>query len=221
MRIFCLMVLLYFCGSLYAESAANVAGENEKNENIVLPSVEPKNDGLISVEAKKSESIFPITKKSTLLPEIKSLLPENNTLLPESNTTTKPTVSALSNWPVVLLMLVGIVCLILGLAWFVKRFGGFSMTGGRDMSVLSSVSLGARERVALIDVKGQQFLVGVTTQNINHLHTFDEPVVDTKSGETSNSKAKIDNSAIFQKGDFAKKLQKLLTTAKPASDERV
>jgi len=129
--------------------------------------------------------------------------------------TPKPSVSTLSNWPVVILMLLGIVCLILCLAWFVKRYGGFSMAGARDMRVLSSVPLGARERVALIDVKGQQFLVGVTTQNINHLHTFDEPVVDTQKVEASNTTL-----SGVSKNDFAEKLHKLLKVAKSSSDDR-
>jgi len=123
----------------------------------------------------------------------------------------KPSVSSLSNWPVVLLMLLGIVCLILCLAWFAKRYGGFSIAGARDIRVLSSASLGARERVALIDVKGQQFLVGVTTQNINHLHTFDEQVVDADM-----NKAKSQN---VPKNDFAEKLQSLLKVAKSSSND--
>ena len=133
----------------------------------------------------------------------------------EKKTNTKPSVAKLSNWPMVILMLLGIVCLILALAWFVKRFGGLNMAGGRDMRVLSSVALGARERVAIIDVKGQQFLLGVTTQNINHLHTFDSPVMDVSKKGANNSNTHI------QKSDFSEKLQQLLKTAKPSSDDRV
>jgi flagellar biosynthetic protein FliO len=135
-------------------------------------------------------------------------LTDNTVLLPGGTVTTKPSVSKLSNWPVVLLMLLGIVCLIFALAWFVKRFGGFNMGGGRDMRVLSSVALGARERVALIDVKGQQFLIGVTTQNINHLHTFDEAVIDT----TRNDVGKLSANR-FPKSDFSEKLQQILKKA--------
>ena len=197
MRIICLIVLLSFCGSLCAEPVTQ-----EQDNNVVQVSSENKIDDVISTEDAKNEQVDFLTK--------------NSALLPENRITTKPSVSKLSNWPVVLLMLFGIVCLILGLAWFVKRFGGFNMTGGRDMRVLSSVALGARERVALIDVRGQQFLVGVTTQNINHLHTFDEPVVDTNKSNAGKAQSKN-----FPKSDFSEKLQHLLKVAKSPSDDRV
>jgi len=196
-RIICLIVLLSFGGSLYAESVAQ-----ERDNNVAQVSSEKKVEGVVNTNNNKNESA--------------DLLTKNTALLPENRSTTKPSVSKLSNWPVVLLMLLGIVCLILGLAWFVKRFGGFNMGGGRDMRVLSSVPLGARERVALIDVKGQQFLVGVTTQNINHLHTFDEPVVDSDKGAAGKP-----HSSHFPKSDFSEKLQQILKKAKSSSDDRV
>ena len=160
----------------------------------------------------QQESSITKSENTTATESVKSNFVEGAGLLVN---TPKPSVSSLSNWPVVILMLLGIVCLILCLAWFAKRYGGFSMAGARDMRVLSSVPLGARERVALIDVKGQQFLVGVTTQNINHLHTFDEPVVDTQKVEASNTTLPG-----VSKNDFAEKLHKLLKVAKSSSDDR-
>jgi len=196
-RIICLIVFLSLGSSLCAESV-----RQDQNNNVAQTNSEKRIDTVISTEDKKNVPV--------------DLLTKNSALLPENRITTKPSVSQLSNWPVVLLMLLGIVCLILGMAWFVKRFGGLNMTGGRDMRVLSSVAMGARERVALIDVKGQQFLVGVTTQNINHLHTFDEPVVDTSKSDTKKYSPKN-----FPKSDFSEKLQHILKTAKPPSDDRV
>jgi len=196
-RIICLVVFLSFGSVLSAESAS------KEHANSVM-----------QVESEKKALL--ITSKE----EIQSgLLTKSSTLLAKKEIAPKPSVAKLSNWPVVLLMLLGIVCLILGLAWFIKRFGGLNMTGGRDMRVLSSVALGARERVALIDIKGQQFLLGVTTQNINHLHTFDEPVVD--NGVNGIGAAGKNNTKGFPKSDFSEKLQQLLKTAKPSSDDRV
>ncbi|MFT7185418.1 MAG: flagellar biosynthetic protein FliO [Pseudohongiellaceae bacterium] len=203
MRIICLIVFLSLCGGLYADDVISQQVDNEPGKvNVEQASYKKEAGDVVSVDEIKSERTDSFIKKSALLPE--------------SKLTTKSSVSTLFNWPMVLLMLFGIVCLILGLAWFVKRFGGFTMAGGRDMRVLSSLPLGARERVALIDVQGQQFLIGVTTQNINHLHTFDEPVIDTSNSNTTKS-----NASSFQKSDFAKKLQQLLTTTKSSSDERV
>ena len=89
------------------------------------------------------------------------------------------------------------------LAWFVKRFGGMNFTGNRELKVVTSISLGAKERVALIDIKGKQFLIGVTTQQISHLHSFDEAVIPL-----DNEKNQI------KQNDFVSKLQSVLNAAK-------
>jgi len=86
----------------------------------------------------------------------------------------KTDLSSLSHWPLVIITLVGMVSLILVLAWSVRRFGGSSFSRNKDMHIISSLALGTRERVALIDVKGQKLLLGITAQNVNHLYTFDE-----------------------------------------------
>jgi len=114
-----------------------------------------------------------------------------------------PEFSVVSSWPMVVMTLLGIVALIFCLGWFAKRFGGFGVAGNADIRVVGAVPLGARERVALIDVKGQQFLLGVTAQNINHLHSFDEPVIDLGK---------------MPKTEFAQKLQSILKTNKSASE---
>lgn len=110
-------------------------------------------------------------------------------------------VASISNWPLVLLTLFGMICLIFALAWFARRFGGANFSANRDIRVISSLSVGARERVALIDVNGQQFLLGVTTQGISHLHTFEEPAVNTEKKQPKNK---------VTQSDFADKLQGLL-----------
>ncbi len=107
--------------------------------------------------------------------------PAENKLLSDGTRTNaraeKITVSKVSNWPLVVLTLIAILALILFMAWAVRRFGGLNTLGGREMRVIAALPVGAREKVALIDVNGQQFLLGVTTQHINHLHTFSEPVI--------------------------------------------
>ena len=100
------------------------------------------------------------------------------------------------NWAMLILSLLLIVGLIMLIAFIVKRFGGLRMMGGRDMKVVAAMPVGTREKVAVIDVKGQQILVGITPHHISHLHTFDEAVVDTTPSAADS--------------DFAKKLQGLL-----------
>ncbi len=122
---------------------------------------------------------------------------------PSPQVTLSKDVAVFTNWPIILLVLIGMIGFILALAWFVKRFGGMSFSGNREMKVVTSIPLGARERIALIDIKGQQFLIGVTTQQISHLHSFGEAVIPLD----------VNKKAIGQH-DFAAKLQSVLSSVK-------
>jgi len=85
-----------------------------------------------------------------------------------------------------LLFLLGLVALAW---WFVKRTGGMQWPGARAMKVITALPVGARERVLLIEVGGQQLLIGVAPGRVNLLHRFEEPVVtDTAGGDDFASK---------------------------------
>jgi flagellar protein FliO/FliZ len=98
--------------------------------------------------------------------------------------------------------LVLIIALIFGLSFFVKRFGAGGFTGNNQLKVLSSMPLGTRERIVLIDAAGQQILLGITPTNINTLHVFAEPVVVSNENATP--------------ADFGKTLMSLLQSKKAA-----
>ena len=117
----------------------------------------------------------------------------------------KVSVSETSGWPTVLLTLLGIVGLILLMAWFAKRFGRLSSMGGREIKVLSAMPVGNREKIALIDVKGTQILIGVTAHTINKIHTFDAPVVDVGA---------------HTHGSFSEKLEQAFGAKKAPSPEQ-
>ncbi|OFS07741.1 MULTISPECIES: flagellar biosynthetic protein FliO [Hafnia] len=72
-----------------------------------------------------------------------------------------------------------ILLLILIIGWLVKRLG-FSPKNSRNnlLNVRASCSLGARERVVVVEVDNQCLVLGVTSQNITHLHTFTAPPSD-------------------------------------------
>lgn len=74
--------------------------------------------------------------------------------------------------------LVAIVALILVLAWLTRKLGSGVFVPSKDMKVISSMVMGQRERIALIEVGDKQLLVGVTAHQITALHTFDEPVIN-------------------------------------------
>lgn len=72
-----------------------------------------------------------------------------------------------------------VLLLVFGCGWFVKRFSGMGGKSSGAIKVVAVLPVGTRERLAVVEVGGQQLLLGVTSQQITKLHAFDEPVVDT------------------------------------------
>lgn len=69
--------------------------------------------------------------------------------------------------------LLGIILLILAAAWLVKRLGfAAKPTAAPGLKISASVSLGARERVVVVDVEDARLVLGVTANQINVLHTL-------------------------------------------------
>ncbi|MBJ7536794.1 flagellar biosynthetic protein FliO [Marinomonas transparens] len=80
---------------------------------------------------------------------------------------------ASSVWKVVA-SLVFIIALIPACLWLMKRFQLAQMKLGRqsDIKVISIQTLGAKEKLMLIEVEGERVLIGVTGQSINHIKSF-------------------------------------------------
>jgi flagellar protein FliO/FliZ len=96
-----------------------------------------------------------------------------------------------------------IITLIFGLSWFVKRFAQGGFMQNPSMKVVSSMPLGTRERLMLVDVGGKQLLLGVTATQINTLHVFDEPVVvQTEKNQPVTSEFSQKLMAILQQKNF-------------------
>ncbi|MGO1693619.1 MAG: flagellar biosynthetic protein FliO [Marinobacter sp.] len=91
--------------------------------------------------------------------------------------------------------LLAVIAIIYGCAWIIRRMNGMTGMNNNAIKVVSVMAIGARERIALVEVGGQQILLGITPSSIRTLQVFDEPVVDTSSGNT---------------GDFAKRLQGMI-----------
>ena len=70
------------------------------------------------------------------------------------------------------LALVATLALVFVAAWAFKRVGGSAMRTTGIIRVLAAAPLGTRERVLLIEVHGQQLLLGVTQQQVTALHAF-------------------------------------------------
>ncbi len=72
-----------------------------------------------------------------------------------------------------LLIVIGAVIL---LGWLYTRLR-FNSGGPDDLiNIVGSRALGPKERLILVEVGGQNLLVGITATHVQTLHTFDEPI---------------------------------------------
>ncbi|MFA5940094.1 MAG: flagellar biosynthetic protein FliO [Sinimarinibacterium sp.] len=82
------------------------------------------------------------------------------------------------------LMLVLLV--IFALAWLARWLQGARPGRGLAVQMQAGVQVGAKEKVVLLRVGEQQFLVGVAAGGVTLLHRFDQPVsVDARPVELS------------------------------------
>jgi flagellar protein FliO/FliZ len=91
--------------------------------------------------------------------------------------------------------LLAVVAVIYGCAWIIRRMNGMTGMNNNAIKVMSVMAIGTRERIALIEVGGQQILLGITPSAIRTLHVFDEPVVEA---------------GVAGSGDFARRLQGMI-----------
>jgi flagellar protein FliO/FliZ len=66
-----------------------------------------------------------------------------------------------------------VLALLIGMAWFMKRYGPKTAGNGATLRVLGSLSLGGRERVMLIEAAGQWIVVGAAPGRVNLLCTLE------------------------------------------------
>ncbi|EKM0533096.1 flagellar biosynthetic protein FliO [Cronobacter turicensis] len=66
-----------------------------------------------------------------------------------------------------------IILFILLFAWMAKRFGFSAKTTGiRGLKLHSSLSVGAREKIVIVEVEDARLVLGVTATSITPLHTL-------------------------------------------------
>ena len=63
------------------------------------------------------------------------------------------------------------------LTWVTNRLR--SSTGARtagDLRIISATSIGPKEKLMIVDVAGEQLLLGVSASGVNKLHQLSEPI---------------------------------------------
>ena len=123
--------------------------------------------------------------KVLALPVFLLLIPISEVI---AETATKKNVqpSAVSGGQVLQLItaLIGIVALIVIMAWLVRRTGRINVNANASFRILSMVPMGARERIVLMQVGEQQLLIGVSQQGgIRTLHVLEKNIDIGAAGE--------------------------------------
>lgn len=77
--------------------------------------------------------------------------------------------------------LAGVIALIVVASWLMRRMGNVTGQRNEQMRVVAALSMGARERVVLMQVGEQQILLGVAPGRIQTLHVLDKPLDMTSS----------------------------------------
>ncbi|MFL0799195.1 MAG: flagellar biosynthetic protein FliO [Agarilytica sp.] len=72
----------------------------------------------------------------------------------------------------VVLALAIVTASIFALAWVAKRLGNTHLLHNQKMKLISTMALGTKEKMVLVEVEGQKLLLGVTPNNIASLHVF-------------------------------------------------
>ena len=78
--------------------------------------------------------------------------------------------------------------LILGLAWMLRRLPGVGFRPAEGLRVVASLQLGAKERAVVVEVGGQQLLLGVTAAGISRLHELPQPLPPAEPPKLPNLK---------------------------------
>jgi len=69
-----------------------------------------------------------------------------------------------------------VVVLIFMIAWAFKRFGQLPLGGGEQFKVVASLVVGQRERLMVVEIGGEQVLIGVAPGQLVKLHDIKNPI---------------------------------------------
>ena len=73
----------------------------------------------------------------------------------------------------VLLAALGVVALV----WFIRRHNGGAASGSQSIRVLAAHSLGARDRLLVVEIADQQLVLGQTSQGLATLYVPERPLL--------------------------------------------
>jgi len=116
----------------------------------------------------------------------------------------------------IFLSLLLVIAIVFVFAYLMRRFN-VTHSGSSQLKVVASMMAGTRERVLVIDVGGEQHLLGITSHNINHLAKLDNPLPSEKNTTGENFKDKL---ALFMAGKLQTKDEPAKNTVAQARSKR-
>jgi flagellar protein FliO/FliZ len=84
-----------------------------------------------------------------------------------------------------------IVGLIVVLGFVARKLGQNNFQTGGGMKVVSSLPLGMKEKLVLVQIGEQQILVGVTPSSISRIETFDGVVIEKEAEGLGDFRVKL------------------------------
>ena len=126
-------------------------GNSEKNQD--------KTGQLKSPESKKLSEI----KKSPDRKNTSGTLQDNSEI-------------GVTNYIQMLFGLFAIVAFIFAVAWLIKRMGTLNPNHSSHLKIVAGISVGQREKIVVVQVMGEQLLVGITQSNIQLLNKLEKPI---------------------------------------------
>lgn len=92
-----------------------------------------------------------------------------------------------------------VLAMVMVLAWLAKRVTHSRMSGTHGLRLLGGLSVGAKERIILVQAGDTQLLIGVAPGSLQTLHVLDEPIQVQEKTD-----------AVASDNGFGQKLAKLL-----------
>ncbi len=92
---------------------------------------------------------------------------------------------------------------IVALAWVAKRFNRMQASTGSSLRIVEAVSMGARERVVVVEVEGEKLLLGVSPGRINMLHVLDKAIDKSAREEAGDT---VVNAVVGEQATFSQKI---------------
>ncbi|GAA6170867.1 hypothetical protein NBRC116592_05370 [Colwellia sp. KU-HH00111] len=113
-----------------------------------------------------------------------------------------------------IMSLLMVLALIIISALVLKRFN-LAQQDSSQLKVIANLSLGAKERVVVVQIGEQQLVLGVCAQQITLLQTLQQPI-ETKTGTPLTASANI--LSFLQKSHHKKNTDSAVTTNKTTND---